>query len=413
VGFVAYHDAIAVNDFRYLARSQTLELDWTDPWYTSFQTRSLRRSYFAPMTGFIYVEPYEVRKEIIVRPSDLQHWIDLGLAGRETIPVEMQEELLRTVGEFLREHHPVLIDGETIVPELARVNFLERTLRSSRVIDPPEELKVSAAILGAIFVYPTEGLPELVTMEWDLFSPRITRVPASTVDQAGPLPTFLEPDYSTLTWQNFLKHPELPTLKALRSPPSSPARWAAWLSWPLAATTVLLIVWAAVTWRRSTARAVRSVVVLVCALATLGAFGFGGRARLSDEVTEEVISGLLHNIYRAFDYREEAQIYDVLEQSVTGDLLRQIYLETQRGLVLANQGGARAKVKQIELVELSVEAAAGGGFDATATWNVSGSVGHWGHVHQRSNRYRAELGIRPEDGSWKLSRMTLLEEERL
>jgi hypothetical protein len=281
------------------------------------------------------------------------------------------------------------------------------------VIDPPEELNVNSAILGAIFVYPTQGLPQLVTMEWDLFNSRITRVPASTVDQAGPLPTFLEPDYSTLTWQNFLKFPELPTLKALRSPPSGPERWAVLLSWPLAAATTLLIVWVAVSWRRASPRLGRSALALVCALATLGAFGFGHRARLSQDATEEVVAGLLHNIYRAFDYREEEQIYDVLAQSVTGDLLRQIYLETRRGLVLANQGGARAKVKQIELIELSVETAGGGGLEATATWNVSGSVGHWGHIHQRSNRYRAELGLRPEGKSWKLSRMTLLEEERL
>jgi hypothetical protein len=80
VGFVAYHDTIAVNDFRYLTLSQTLELDWADPWYTSFRTRALRRSYSAPMTGFIYVEPYEVRKEIIVRPKDLQSFVDLGLS---------------------------------------------------------------------------------------------------------------------------------------------------------------------------------------------------------------------------------------------------------------------------------------------------------------------------------------------
>jgi len=82
VGFVVYHRGIPVNDFRYLAPFQSLELDWGDPWYTRFTSRNLRRTYFEPMSGFIYVEPYEVRKEIIVRPRDLEHWIDLGLAGR-------------------------------------------------------------------------------------------------------------------------------------------------------------------------------------------------------------------------------------------------------------------------------------------------------------------------------------------
>ena len=170
IGFVAYHKTVAVNDFRYLTAIQTLRLDWQDPWYTSFTARGLRRSQFAPMSGFIYVEPYEVRKEIIVRPKDLQQWIDLGLEGRETIPVEIQDEIKRKVGEFLREKQPVEIDGQVIEPELARVNFLARSLRTSLVIDPPQELPIDSAIMGVIFVYPVvEPLPQRVTMDWDMF----------------------------------------------------------------------------------------------------------------------------------------------------------------------------------------------------------------------------------------------------
>jgi hypothetical protein len=71
------------------------------------------------------------------------------------------------------------------------------------------------------------------------------------------------------------------------------------------------------------------------------------------------------------------------------------------------------KVKEIELVELTTEAGDGGGFRARATWHVRGSVGHWGHVHQRTNRYRAELDVRPTAGAWKLIDVEVLEEERL
>ncbi len=50
---------------------------------------------------------------------------------------------------------------------------------------------------------------------------------------------------------------------------------------------------------------------------------------------------------------------------------------------------------------------------ATASWNVAGSVGHWGHVHQRKNQYRAEINVSPIDGVWKLVDLEILEEERL
>ncbi len=408
VGFVVYHRGIPVNDFRYLTPGQTLELDWDDPWYSRFRTRNLRRAYSAPMSGFIYVEPYEVRKEIVLRPKDLQSFVDLGLAGRSVIPVDMQVEVKRRAAEFLRGRQLVEIDGERIEPDLARVNFLERSLRTSRVIDPPVELDLDAAILGVIFVYPTEGLPERVTMDWDLWNERITRVPAAWVDQAGPLPTFLEPDSSVLEWRNFLKNPDLPTLRVLATPPTGLERVMLWGRWAF----LLLAAIAVVHWARSPDVA-RAVAAALSVMVALGGFYLGRGAALSDERAREVVSGLLHNVYRAFDYRDEGQIYDVLARSVEGELLTQIYLETRRGLELANQGGARAKVVAIEVTDLEAEAADAGGFLARATWNVAGSVGHWGHVHQRRNRYRAELSVLPVAGAWKLVGVEILEEERL
>jgi hypothetical protein len=411
---VAYHGEIAVNDFRYLTPSQVLDLDWQDPWYSHFRRRNLRRSYFAPMSGFIYVEPYEVRKEIIVRPKDLQDWIDLGLEGRESIPVEIQAELKRKVAEFLRERQPVEIDGVARTPELARINFLERTLRTSRVIDPPVELDIYSAVLGLIFVYPTEGLPQRVTMAWDLFNDQIQRIPAASVDQAGPLPVVLEPDYALLEWQNFLKKPQLPSLTAIMPPPSPIARFLWVLRWVLLAATAAAAGWCATRWRRNgSAPSAAMAAALALLLATGLGFWLSRGARLSETAARELVSGLLHNVYRAFDFRGEERIYDTLEQSVEGDLLARIYLETRKGLELANQGGARAKVKQVELLELVAEPGEGGGLVADATWKVSGSVGHWGHVHQRRNQYRAELRIAPIDGSWKLVGLEILEEERL
>jgi hypothetical protein len=413
VGFVAYDRKVPVNDFRYLVPSQTLDLDWGDPWYTRFRSRALRRQYFAPMSGFLYVEPYEVRKEIIVRPLDLQPWIDLGLAGRQTIPVEMQPELERKVAEFLRGRQDVLIDGRAVEPELARVNFLERTLRTSRVIDPPLELDVYSAILGIIFVYPTDGLPQHVTMDWDLWNERIQRVPVAAVDQAGGLPSTLEPDWRVLEWRNFLKHPELPTLKLLAPPPHPWARWMWKLRWLLLAGALGAVVACVRRVRRGDRALAPVVAASLAVLLTAGCFWWSQSAQLSDARAEEVVSALLHNVYRAFDFRGEEQIYDVLARSAEGELLAQIYLETRRSLELANQGGARAKVKQVEMIDVAAEPGPQGSFVATASWNVAGSVGHWGHVHERKNRYRAELAIAPVAGSWKLVGLEVLQEERL
>jgi hypothetical protein len=135
---------------------------------------------------------------------------------------------------------------------------------------------------------------------------------------------------------------------------------------------------------------------------------------ISDEDAAEVLGALLRNIYVAFDFRDESAIYDALARSATGDLLTQIYLETQKSLELQSQGGARVKVKEVVLIEADQENLQGEvGFVATCTWNVRGSVGHWGHIHQRVNQYQARISVKPVDGEWKIFSLELLQEKRI
>ena len=126
-----------------------------------------------------------------------------------------------------------------------------------------------------------------------------------------------------------------------------------------------------------------------------------------------LIGDLLHNVYRSFDYRGEEAAYDILAQSVSGDLLADVYLETRNGLVLANQGGAQVKVKDIDLSEARLVSTDGNALTVEARWTVAGSVGHWGHIHQRTNAYHANVIVDDTDGQWKLSGLEILEEERL
>jgi len=409
VGFVVYHNTVAVNDFRYLSRGLALNLDWNDPWYSAFRSRSLRRSYFAAMSGFLYMEPFEVRKEIIVRPKDIQRWVDIGLEGAAEIKAEQRGVVLEKIASFLTDKQPVTINGETVEPILDRVNFLNRTLRSSLVVEPGIDINIDSAVVGVIFIYPTASLADKATMTWDMFDERVQMVPASAVDEAGPLPTFLEPDYKVLEWQNFLQHPTIPGLIKLAEPPSALALWSYKLRWwALAVAMLLLVLWARQKqlWIALTAAA--SLLVVGLSLVV------GRPLAPPNEATASVVIDLLRNVYQAFDYREESDIYDTLERSVGGDLLTDIYLETRRSLELVSQGGARAKVQSVEMQAIEIlPADEPNSFRANATWNVNGSVGHWGHVHTRSNQYQAELLIEAVDQRWKLIEMNVLQEQRL
>ncbi len=413
IGFVLYHQGVAVNDYRYLSSGYTVNLDWEDPWYSSFPQRALKRQYESPMTGFIYVEPFEVRKEIIVRPHDIQQWVDLGLEGQDVIRAGQQDEIKRRVVEFLAPHFRVKIDGVAVEGTLDRVNFLRRTLKSSTVVDN-QDIALLPATLGVIYVFPTAGLPQSVEMEWDVFTEKMQRVPTASVDQAGPLPVILEPDFNILRWDNYLKFPDIPTLVDIQAPPGPVQKissWGRWVALGLSLTALAAIIGSR---RKNGKFSVAAVVSLVVSiLATLFLVNENRQSSMNSQRLQQLAGNLLHNVYRAFDYRGEEVIYDVLSRSASGELLTDIYLETRRGLELANQGGARVKVKDIEVLDAVLVETNGDSLTVDSKWNVSGSVGHWGHVHQRRNGYHAMLEISEMGGDWKLTGLEILEEERL
>ncbi len=417
IGFVVYHRGVAVNDFRYLARSETLRLDWSDPWYSQFERKNLRRRYDAPAAAFLYIDNFEVRKEIIFRPKDLQDWLDLGLDGKSVIAANQRDSVREKAAAFLGQHTPLKIDGTDGEGTLDRVHFINRTLRSTGVVEPGTDIDINTAMLGAIYVYPIKGLPDQVSMEWDLFNQRITKIPCVATDEAGGMPGTLDATDSTLVWQNFLKTPSTPAFMKV-APPAPPG------TLPIPVVSLACLAAAGLVWKRRPSRNIRGAVIAIVLLLAVGTVSAispqlrinvpaSSRVQVSQRDASDVTFSLLHNIYRAFDYRDEGTVYDVLARSAAGDLLTNIYLDTRESLTLASQGGARVKVKNVELVDCQAKPDGQDSFVADCRWVVTGSVGHWGHLHERSNQYHGELVIHPIDGEWKIVEMELLSEERL
>ena len=410
IGFMTWHEGLPVMDFRYLAGRETIDLDWDDPWYSKFRNRNLHRQFAAPLSGFLYVDHFEVRKEIVVRPRDLQQWVELGLDNADVIPAADQAAIKARAAEFLAGRCPVVIDGREVEPILDRIHFIRRTLRTTGVIDPPVDLPAVSATLGVIFAYPLTGLPQEVTMTWDLFSDRIDQVPVVATDEAGGLPSLVTPDDPVLSWKNFLTRPTTTALVEIASPPrgvSLTVGVLGVLSVMMALALVIRMI------KTPSPVALLGTVVLLAASLLLWR-GSRTAGEVPEAVAGEIMTGLLRNVYRAFDYREEGVIYDTLARSASGDLLTRIYLETRRALELANQGGARVKVTGVEVVSSSTSPLDGEvGFESRCTWIVAGSVGHWGHIHQRRNRYQAVFTVKPVEGAWKITELELLGEQRL
>jgi len=423
IGFVCYHNGLPVNDFRYLPHEATVDLDWEDPWYSRFRHRNLRRQFDAPLSAYLYIEPYEVRKEIIVRPKDLQSWLDLELRDDGAIPVDQQEDLKKRIARFLSKKNSVSIDGRRAEGQLDRIHFIHRTLRTTGIIEPPVDLDVTSATLGVIFVYPIDKLPEEVSMKWELFSPKIQVVPGVASDEAGGLPSKVTPDDPVLVWKNYLTKPTSPQLMTIAKPPAQRR-----LAIPLASVLcgVVLVVMLVVLGKQwSMGRGIsRLVLTLSLALFAAGlmllplakveiADPFADEPSLPENSAQELLSGLLHNVYRSFDHHDESLIYDRLAKSITGELLSDVYLETRKSMEVKNQGGLRISVKEVKVTELQLVEEAGAEPRFRCRWRVAGWIGHWGHVHARANEHLAIITVAPRDGKWKITGIEMLDEQSL
>jgi len=424
LGFIAYHKSVPVIDFRYLGAPAKLELDWSDPWYSKFDNPNLKRHHKSAMMTFLYVEPHEVRHEVLIRIRDLEQWMDLGLRGEEYIEIDELDTLRQRIESFLLANNTVKVDGEALKPIMDRSNYVTVGISGIQILEQPQRLEISTAIVGVIIAYLTEGMPQQVSVDWELFTDQVQQVPATATDPAGPLPTFLTPDDNVHTWTNFLKNYTPPTVAqvALKDTVNK-------LSIPVGSVSGLLVIFMALWWlwyRRQHQQSFQLplLTVIVGLLIAVVAFPYARFSvnrptalisGLSNDESELIMHSLLKNVYRSFDFRDESDVYDRLALSVQGDLLEDIYLQNRKSFAVKKAGGAQARVKEVEILEARAEPSSteGKGFDVKATWTAQGSVGHWGHVHTRKNYYDALVNVQVVDGHWKITGLELLEEKRL
>ncbi|MCH7822657.1 MAG: hypothetical protein IIA07_11615, partial [Proteobacteria bacterium] len=424
VGFIAYHKAVPIIDFRYLGAPAVVTLNWDDPWYTKFANPNLKRHHKSALMSFLYVEPYEVRHEILTRVKDLEEWMEVGLRGDEYIEIDELNSLKQRIGEFLLTKNRVRIDGQAARPILDRTNYVKVGLTGIQLLEQPERLEISTAIVGVIITYLTDGIPKEVVVDWELFTDQIQQVPAIATDPAGPLPTFLTPDDNVHTWTNFLKNYQLPTVQEVAIAGSLGQ-----LSIPLASLLCLALL-VPVGWqvskRARNGGPLRIPIVVATALVVTGISSFpyarvsiarpaAIAGTLDDQQATALLELLLKNVYRAFDFREEEDVYDKLAISVTGDLLADVYLENRRSFAVQAAGGAQAKVKEVNVRNASAERLDDSplGYALRGQWTAMGTVGHWGHVHTRQNLYDAIVTIKAVDGTWKITELEVIEEDRI
>jgi hypothetical protein len=275
-----------------------------------------------------------------------------------------------------------------------------------------------------IVTYLTKEIPQQVTVDWDLFSEKIQKVPTNAVDPAGPFPSYVSPADNLFIWNNYLKTYQMPTVAEVTVDDAL-----SHIKLPLASLLCLVLLVPVGIYIRKQRRSsgkiglpVGMIAVLIAGSILLYPFLKVSVARpsvlapeMSDKKAVAVLESLLKNIYRSFDFREEEDVYDRLATSVSGDLLSEIYLQNRKSLVVTQAGGAQARVKEINIQDVEVSPLKDRplGLLFHAKWTALGTVGHWGHIHTRKNQYDANITVEPVDAAWKITDLELLDEKRI
>lgn len=371
----------------------------------------------SPVHGYLSVDPFELRKEFVFQFLALAPAI--GQADVTEIDAGNRAELEKALGDFLENRCPVRIDGKPLPMDRDRVHFVRPDPEKGLIVDDRKSIAAKDALVGAVFAAAWDAPPQELTVTWDVFPPdgQPAIVEAGAPGQRAARK--LTPENPELAWKNE-GGVGIPELLALPPAPEGPVwriPWALILAIPAGAALGVGF------WR-----ARKKVLAAILAAALVGGSGwlfsspaltFSDPLRKADPLTrdqaDEICYALLRNVYHAFDYRRESDIYDTLSKSVGGDLLTDIYLEVQRSLQLENQGGARVRVYEVDLRECQFgdTPPAGGGFAANCEWVAVGTVTHWGHTHNRINRYKARLTVTSAAGQWKLEGLDLESEERI
>jgi hypothetical protein len=335
----------------------------------------------------------------------------------DLIEVEEQDSLKQLIAGFLVNRNIVHIDGKEVKPIIDRIHFVEANLTGIQILEIPKPLSYASAIVGVIFAYPHEGIPDEVTVKWDMFSDKIQKIPATSIGPEGPWPYDLQPSDSIMKWKNFLKNYPLPTVTQQKVE-------AALVHVPLFSIVFVLMLgfllfrngWSVQglsKWRKFFFVLYMLLAIMSYPIGFAAEVPFLTKKAYATPEARELIGQLLRNTYRAFDFREEGIIYDKLALCNDYDLLQQIYLQTRRSMVIENQGGIEARVNEVVMTSVEELTDEDEGLAYRCGWIVSGEVGHWGHTHSRINQYDAIIKIRPVDGAWKMYDLELIEEVRL
>lgn len=365
----------------------------------------------------IWLEMKLTGEELVIRVAVMVPLLDQWIPTERAEKLALSEEEAIAASKLIEERFAGLdfvhVDGVHVAPVL-------RDLKMTQV----EDHFVTIDYFKFDLVIGTKGRPKKIRFFWkdfDIFPnwplDGIAALFDYGDDEAYVEWTEEEPEY---TWHAPLEKKERgPRITSTPAPKGVPVPI---LAVALAAGALVFLPLSFFFSLRGRTRLIAFVLLLGAAGATAGSFErrmeLPWLTELSRPKPAEAVAifeSLHRNIYRAFDYDSEDEIYAALEQSVEGELLEEVYVEVYDSLILREEGGAMCRIKRVDLLEGDVKFAeeTADEFTTFCRWRVHGRVGHFGHEHLRVNEYAADYTLRRRGDGWRISDVEIREQKRI
>lgn len=403
--------------------AEASEEEW-EKWFEKQREETLGITSYSSVYSFLYIEDFEVRHEVLIPLLSLEESVLIARDDDGFLDIPEQDAARQQIEAYFTSGNPIEIDGVIVKPRVDRIDFYGLDFKDFAIQADRKKVSMANARVGVILSYSTKGPPSTVQLTWDRFNRYVwsVNVFVFAYDDARKATLSRIGNANTYQWQD----PGRPPAPQLNEVSATLPPWPT-MRLPIATIIcVCLVPVVTLIFKRQARRRLMAVTFLVVVSAVtwplLGwevARPFVTHPSVSPDEVQAIFAALLKNTYRAFDYRDESEIYDALAKSVDGPLLRDLYLKIRRGLEMQEQGGAVSRVREVIIEEGSrtpspLEATSDTrGFGYRCTWSVKGSVQHWGHVHSRTNQYVATFTVEPRDDAWKIVQMEVLDEQRL
>ncbi|MBE7498261.1 MAG: hypothetical protein HS117_25265 [Verrucomicrobiaceae bacterium] len=369
---------------------------------------------------YLYVEPYQTRVEALFDMDTVESWLRPDDKARpDPITVAAQREVIQLTEKLAADWCAMTTNGRREPYAAPAAFFVKGRPGSTIPMDAEEDIPRNQCMLGLVWQFTTTETPDEVEVMWKGWINQMRSLPVLILHGSQSERGEVNNVIKRITWANKGRLRPAPLAAVPTYEPAQPMRI------PVGAIAWILggIVFYAWIWHRDyrlPGGGLPYFVVWVFGLVLIGKLivvtverGESAPRVRDASAAQKIVSPLLRNVYRAFDHRSESRIYDVLQRSIDGELLRKLYLETIQALTLDGREGTRVLITEFEAtVDKITGETPSGGFIADCNWSTIGTVGHWGHSHPRYNGYKARVTVEPMEGEWKLTALEVQEVRR-